>query len=574
MDHVLLGSRDRASKAYCSRPTDRPIAGYDVSMENAETHGTTFLFSSLAGKPDRFFQGYCFVGSDYVFGQAGADAMFASTGRRVSSGMDGCYAVAESSGDDLLFGNDFAGYKVLYYYHDGEYWAVSNSYALVVDDLRSAGLATTPNYSQLSAVSGPGSAHSQLYSFETMTRGVKVVPRAHLLVITPHGARLEPMSYTASTDYEGGLSRHIETWLSRYETLMKDPSVDFAIDVTGGVDSRTNLALVVRAKGRLGGAGSQPRLNCGSTPSNTADLDVAESLTARFGLDLNDSRRFPARSLTAEEGFETFRNLNAGVYFPIYFPVEGPMPGKISIGGGGGEIHRRFYENHQRSKSVKKFLESYSSTLSHPWLGPEFEANGKRAMELAAKDGSDPLRIHYREFRHRFHVGRSPRYGVTFTPLDSVSADVAQSQAGPDRLDEGQFNYDIMASLNPELLDMPFDVPRKAPSESVRARLVAVSTSAQSNPGRVWAPRPEVRVVKRSSLERASMLARATEVGAKNRFVQEFWGESMIAEAQSLIASLLEGRNIGNAVNLKPVSAVLAADLVFGGDGGLAAATS
>lgn len=530
-------------------------------MHNS-AHARTFLVTNSNPPEDGFFQGYCFYGTDYIFGQEGVEQFETTTDSTVTGGLDGCYALARRDGDSFIFTNDYAGYKLLYYYHDGTTWAVGNSLAQIVDFLRAEGIRITPNYSQLSAALAEGSASSQLFSFETTVQNVRLVPRATNLVVTPENAILDRWPAVEKIDYGEGLARHLDLWSGRMETLILDEQVGVTTDITGGVDSRTNFGLLALAKKRLGGAGTYPRLNCGSTPTNREDLDVALQLGERFGLEINDERRFPRYNLTPEECYQTFRDLNAGASYTLYMPVEGPHPFKISIGGGGGEIHRKFYEGHTKTKDVERFLSSYGSRLKYPWLSEEYTRDGQDALDFATRPGMDPLRVHYREFRHRYHVGRAPRYGVSFTPLDSVTADLTQSQAGQDRLDDGQFNYDVIASLSPELLEMPFDKPSKAPSPAIRSRLTRVEVSQEARPGRVWAPAPEERKVTRSAVKRNEQLRDAVQVAVQDSFVTDFWGQDVVDAAQDLLDRLISGKGIGNAVNGKPISALLSAGLV------------
>lgn len=525
------------------------------------THATTFLVTHKTPPQDRFFQGYCFHGADYVYGEDGVKKFEASTGRKVTGGLDGCYALVRRDGDSIVFTNDYAGYKVLFYYHDGSTWAVSNSLAQIVDFLRVSQIKVTPNYAQLSSILSAGSASSQLFSFQTVVQNVRLVPRATNLVITREKARLDRWPAVAKKEYATSLGRHLDLWAGRFETLILDDRIGLTTDVTGGVDSRTNFGLLALAKKRLGGGGDSPRLNCGSTPENTEDLDVALKLGERFGLEINDQRRFTRYNLTPEESYQTFRDLNTGASYNLYTPVEGPHPYKISIGGGGGEIHRKFYEGHIKSKDINRFVLSYSSRLKYPWLAGEFAKNCREALDYAALPGMDPLRVHYREFRHRFHVGRAPRYGVSFTPLDSASADLTQSQAGQSRLDDGQFNYDVLVSLNPELIEIPFDKPSKAPSASVRSRLTRVEVSPDARPGQVWATAPDDRTVARPAVQRYEKLQWAVETAAVNPFVVDFWGPEVVDSASGLLDRLVSGAGIGNAVNGKPITALLAADL-------------
>lgn len=523
---------------------------------------TTFLTSVFNPPKDGFFQGYCFLGSDLIFGESGAEQYTEQTGQRITRGLDGCYVLVQRSGTSYLFDTDYAGYKILYYYHDGELWCVSNSFAQMIDFLRAHKVEISPNYPHLAGIKAPGSGSSQLFSFETIVRGVRVAPRASTMIVEPHKVSFKPWPPVPQMAYEEGLSQHLDIWVSRYETMMVSDQTNFTIDVTGGVDSRTNLALTLSALRRTGKTEGLPRLNCGSSPGNTLDLEVATALTQHYGLELNDQRRFRGNPLSAYESYQTYRDLNTGVYYPLYMPIEGPSPLKIQIGGGGGEIHRRFYENHIKSKDPVKFYNNYARRIEPRAFKAEFIRDAIKALEIATPKGTDPLRAHYREFRHRYHVGRSPRYAVNFTPLDSVSADIAQSQAGADRLDEGQFNYDVIHSLTPELLEMPYDSVTKAPNTGVRERLTSVLLPRDAKPGRVWAPEPQPeRMVRASQVERVKILEEAFEEAAASTFTENFWGQPYITEARELVQTLVAGGSVGNAVNAKPISAILSAYL-------------
>ena len=63
------------------------------------------LILSSRMRPKEQFEGYAFVGTDYVHGPAGMTAYRARTGRTVGPGEDGCYVVARRAG--RLFGRRF-----------------------------------------------------------------------------------------------------------------------------------------------------------------------------------------------------------------------------------------------------------------------------------------------------------------------------------------------------------------------------------------------------------------------------------------------------------------------------------
>lgn len=75
--------------------------------------------------PGTVFDGFVFIGSDYISGQQGALAYSRDTGRIIPSGEDGCYLSLRKTAEGHQIGVDYCGYKKIYYYNDGEVWAIS-----------------------------------------------------------------------------------------------------------------------------------------------------------------------------------------------------------------------------------------------------------------------------------------------------------------------------------------------------------------------------------------------------------------------------------------------------------------
>src|SRR5699024_169924 len=257
-----------------------------------------------------------------------------------------------------------------------------------------------------------------------------------------------------------------------------------------------------------------------------------------------------------------FRELSLGVYHPLVVPAIQSSPFRVHASGGGGEVHRDFYN----PANADGFCENYAKRNLHSWLGFEAAQDGRVAVDSVGGARSEyALRLHYREFRHRYHVGRAPRFSTSFTPLDSMSAEAAQLVAGKSRVDEGQLNYDILSSLEPELLDLPFDSPSKAPSVEVRARLTSVQMSSESSPGKIWVGEqrtPDASRTAPMAWQRGRVVEEAVSRAVDNPFVSSFWGATIIEQAKQLAAKLAAGESVGNAVNGVPISAVLSAHLV------------
>lgn len=534
-------------------------------MIHTGLYETTFLTSNDNPPPHGFFQGYCFNGADLIFGTAGAKHYQALTGKPMPPALDGRYVTVQHHNGAYVYDVDFAGYTILYYYHDGQTWAVSNSFAQVVDFLRKHHINIRPNYAHLAATNGRGMALGQLFSLETLVHGIRVAPRTHTLAITAHKATLQrrPDRAAGKHDYAEALSDYLNTWVSRFETLIHSAETDFTVDLTGGVDSRANFALVQAAKRRLDNTGTPPRLRCGSSPGNRTDLEVAKTVAGHFNLEMNDNRTVRRLNLRGNESFQMYRDLALGIYYPFYRPEQGPTPTNITVGGGGGGLHRKTYELIINSSDPSVFFGQYARNLNRAVYETEFIVDGQRFLNTVIQDGEDPLRVLLRDGRVRYHSGRTPRTDVAFTPLHSVAAECTQLLAGEDRIEEGQFNYDIMHSLEPELVTMPYDDEKKSPTHEILERLTSVPIPPDATPGRVWAPTAHLIPAQEPDQPNPiDAYKRSFDVALDNPFVRKFWGKNMLREARELMTTLHAGKSIGNAANGRPISAILSADLV------------
>src|SRR5690625_1598878 len=534
-------------------------------MHTPGLYDTTFLASNDAPPKNGFFQGYCFIGNDLIFGTNGAKHYQALTGRPIPAAQDGCYVAIRQHNEAYVFDVDFAGYTILYYYHDGATWVVSNSFARVIDYLRDRKISIRPNYTHLAAALGHGMPLGQLFSLQTLAQNIRVAPRTHSLVITPTTVEFvrRPEVTTTSTTYTEALSDYLNTLVGRFETLMYRSETYFSVDLNGSVDSRANFAMVQAARSRLGDTSQPPRLRCGSGPHNRTDLEVASTVAGYYGLEMNDNRSIRRLELHGDESYHMYRAQSMGVYYPFYRPTQGPTPTNITIGGGGGGIHRKLYELFAGSSDPNVFIEQNAQKLKRPPYEAEFIADAQRFLTIAARNDEDPFRVLLRDGRVRYHSGRTPRAEVAFTPLHSVAAERVQLLAGEDRIEEGQFNYDIMHSLEPELVTMPYDSDDKSPTKEILARLTRSPVSKEASPGRVWAPTAHlIQSTRTNQPSHIEAYKTAFDKAANNPFVQKFWGKTIMAKAQELMDTLHKGKSIGNAANGKPISAVLSADLV------------
>lgn len=520
-----------------------------------------FLFSSAEPPPDHYFQGYCFTGSDYVFGPEGADEYRRQTGQTVGPGEDGCYVSAYRDGAEFVFGTDFSGNKKLYYYSDLGFWAVSNSLSRMIAHLGSHGIKVSPNRVQLAAA-GSGqssSALNQLSSFDTIAHGIRLLPIKTQLAIGPRAVGWRPVPARPAKSYADALAEHVGTWVERLATLLSVPGLSVSSDLTGGIDSRVVLALLLRARHYLGDVRANLRFGSAPTRGETTDIEIATEICESYGLQLNTPRPPSPHRFTPQESYLSWRQLCLGTYHPIYFPGMAPFSHRVALGGGGGENHRRFY----KEGSPEQFIRNRTTRIRPESMQEPFATSVRnvfRTLEFIEGPEADPLIAHYRHFRNRLHSGRTPQYSVQFMPLGSSLLEDAAVAGGPDRIDRAQLNYDILASTVPELLDVRFDQDYKAPSQEVRAAITRVEAGF-SGAGRVYHGPPLALGTRPTRGSVWQLLAEELEEAAQSPVVRDLWPATFVASARQTARDAVENKRLPHPTQGQPIAAILASTM-------------
>lgn len=538
-------------------------------MENDNI--TTFVFAKNLDNPNVFFQGYCFVGNDYIYGQDGALKYYSENYKEIPAGEDGCYISVENEGAGYKFKNDYHGYKKIFYYWSEKEWAVSNSISLIVKYLRNRGVSVKPNYSQLAAMSANGMLMQQLMTYDTIVRNIHFLPSGCTLKI---GDKLSPViekneNKVNDLSYEQSLSLYINVWVSRMETLLISNKVKVSADLTGGVDSRVILAMLLAAKKRLNGENIYfPRLGCGSIAGDLKDLEIAKLICNAFSLELNGPTYKNSNILSSEESLASWRDLCLGIYHPIYLPKKAANPLMIHFGGGGGGNHRQVYDKNNLFSTKEDAIEYYSQSISPKWLSLEFEQSLYETFKyIELTTGSDNVQSllieHYRSFRNRLHAGRSPQYSVTFSPLGSSYLDVASSTLGVHQKKSAQVNYDVIASLKYELLNLPFDKDNKKPTKNTLECLTIVDIDSLPNPGKIYAHEGVVASDNKKKVDRFDKLNDEFRHAADTKFSKEFWSNEFISTASATMKKAKENKKFRHAIDGQPISCIIASSLFF-----------
>lgn len=524
----------------------------------------TFLYSNFDPLPDHFFSGYCFIGSDFIYGDEGAKRFTEATASTIDPGEDGCYIIIRKTKGGHIIGADFKGYKKLFVYQNGSVWAVSNSFMRLVCFARDRGQSISVDDSQLAAWFVKGSFGDQLSSFATAVREIRLVPSSCCLLITLSGCRLDELPRARRMSYPEALHTFMSVWLGRLKGLLLDPTITVLSDLTGGKDTRAVLSLFLAVAPHLGDGAPCVRYVSLAGSQNIDDLSVAKKLCSHFSLPLNEKITVETVKLDAKASYLAWQDLCIGVYAPIYFPTDEPSPVVVRFSGGGGESHRPFYPRIPTSWFLERQRKYFQFDQEYFAWKEEVLSAIRFLQQRAPKP--HPLILHYREFRDRSHVGRGAQYYVELLPLGSKFLQ-ACSDAYQGSAEDDQILYDIMQNLAPGLADMPYDKHTKLPSEQHKARLMVVDYTIP-NAGLVFcsSAQPRRTAIAASSKNQFVLLKEALDKTLSEPAPLHF-GQQYRSAAERVLDLALKTGRFSHATDAAPIHHLLLANVVSAAGG-------
>lgn len=518
------------------------------------------LLSSYSALPDESFEGYAFVGADFIAESEGY-ARFRSSGGSIRPGEDGCYTIFRRTPSGHEAGTDARGLRKLYLYRAGGSWAVGSSLHDLVAHLRTHDATLSPNLAVLRALGVRQALTAQLNSTHTIFHEIELVPSFCTVNIDGAGPQVAPLPHRyESSGYEEALARHLFTWRSRFATLASDPRTTFVADLSGGLDSRVVFAFA-HASGLLDD--DSARVQIASQERMPDDFAAAKTIASKYGVVLNGAAK-PMRTRTSpERAIENWKHHSLGVYMPVYLSPHAFDPLSVRCHGAGGGTFRDIFTGtslSNRLMSTKKNFETgtfeeYSSTV----LG-DLEALSSLRPEV------DPQKLHYREFRNRFHFGHAPQMRTTFSPLNSILVDAIADR--PDA-DDRRTYFDMMDSLVPGLKNLPYDDPAKAPKQQAPSDTARRMSQIHGAPGRVFADLREGQAEKRDQRRAFSLFYAMAERAVRSPAVQDTIADQrIITRTQRFLREVREqsGRPRANSPGHQDASFVITAAFAAGED--------
>jgi len=415
--------------------------------------------SSFSKLPKFSFSGVAYFDDAVVFGEKQFRLHKLAEANNVEEGR---FAIAYRLGKKLIVRTDDAGQECIFYYAQGRDWALSTSFLHLVETLRAHGIQLTRNIGPIATGLLKHSSVQHLISNETMANEIRLLPLSHQIEVGPDGFGIIKRSQKEQfTSYEDAIRRFVEKWPRRLSALLHHFGDRSLIGVTGGIDSRVNLALLLSFEKEPNG------LNFVSNEQMPNDFAVAKNIASKFQFTIRN-KSVANQFCSDDDAYLLWKYASLGVYFPVYWPASKTPHRSIEIHGGGGEVFRQFY---------KILPDDYAK-----WIQNNAPESGESASKVfrngmleigAAENTLSSMRDFYRNYRARYHFGRGWFKNLTstaITPQTDTTLVAAASFLSEDEIARNQIAHDIIALSFPKLLDIPFDSEKKVFSKETRER--------------------------------------------------------------------------------------------------------
>lgn len=427
------------------------------------------IIASTFAQPDDYqFQGYCFVGENLILGSSGAAEYYAATEDVPKVGLDGCYVTVIPMRNGWVFGTDSRGLAKLFLYRRGEIWAIASSLFGLVRHLRRNGVYPSPKIGEILVSGVTGSFTDQPASSKMPFQDIELVPSFCTVTVDSQGSvKIDALPEPDDVPYEEALTTYLSTWSSRLETILEHPNSRIAADLSGGIDSRAVFAFL-NASQKFD-TNREDRFRLVSNKGMSEDYLVASKIARDYHLELNGPILKSRVRQQPQTALDHWRAHSLGVYAPVYLSNAGFDALTIQAHGAGGGANRQTLPN----ESVAAKLANYKTKMKRADFGEWATSVSESLVRLRKlRPNIDPLILHYREFRNRFHFGHRPLRRVMFTPLNSIMVDTLTLRTG---VSSRQHFYDIMESLSPGLSEYAYDKSEKMPTRDERENITTVS---------------------------------------------------------------------------------------------------
>lgn len=352
---------------------------------------------------------------------------------------------------------DSEGQEVIYYYNDGDFWAYSNSFYVLVWYLVKSGINLELDFTALAQFVVSAAALDQPISQDLAVKNIRFLDKSKELRVKGEELLVydrAPIVDDGVNDFAGMVNKFV-TFNRRLVKWMLENHYPVNIELSGGLDSRVfaGIASLYSSNDKLGYI---------SQKSKADDYLIAEQLVRSLGRSsiVSSAEKSGAHiSCSDEARWFAYYAGNVGVCQTVKsLPGSRSLRPTFRVSGGGGEVGAAFFGG---------AIEPYLKVIERSVLAEPFKDRLKDRLISTVSSYNEGIQDNliefYRDYRYRFFAGKgwyrdlsllsfSPFGSLLFTKI--VDSPGLESFFGKDRnyiFSNSLINLYLISKTNPTL---------------------------------------------------------------------------------------------------------------------------
>lgn len=330
--------------------------------------------------------GFCIAGNEIFNGnESGAtQALERNTPPRASGGA---FVFVKRSGNEIEISQDYAGAYGIYFFRHGDYFALSNSFLLMTDNLKKI-FPLTLNRDFINSMLMTGM--TMMTVSETPIEEIKLLGREQKILIDVsekqiHFEKIGYLEDTVNPYSEEGI-KIIDEWHKNWTGFIRNltgKTKNISVDLSGGFDSRMVFMLFLTSGIDM----KKVKINSSTAKVHTfeEDLSIATEITKYFGLKVNENI-FEVETVPIDykESVNISFMLKLGIHSQMQYQSGYNIKPLYQFGGGAGENLRNYWI----AKNFEQFFAGnfYVSIERKFMRHEEFTSSRRRLMERANRE--------------------------------------------------------------------------------------------------------------------------------------------------------------------------------------------
>lgn len=269
----------------------------------------------------------------------------------IDPASSGCFtAVKVDEAGNIRIFQDLCSSTYIYYFDNGSYWAISNSFFMLCDEVKKHfSLTINEDFFEI-LYSTKTCAYTEI---ETLAKEIKAVPFGVMVDINSRDKSLsfvknvtvfDALEKKVQIDSAEGMAL-IDGWISRWSSIIRwlyNNNHMIKIDLSGGFDSRTAFALTLAA----GISYESSNVHVYSDHNSKSDYEIACNIAGHYGIQIsNNSFTEGSVEISGYEVYEIYHRIFANVHREAYFPNCCYKKPIFHINGINGEVLHGWGEN-------------------------------------------------------------------------------------------------------------------------------------------------------------------------------------------------------------------------------------